>query len=526
MRKHLRALHTDAFQELLKLEADEKAKRERKTFAEQKQEIRQISMKHYIASTGAIGATAWKADDLRTKAGHLAILRYLARDSRPLSTVDQPGFWGLISHFQPCYPIATRPTIRKMIGPEAKRIKGHVKAELENIENVSFTTDIWTDSTTNQSFISLSAHWINGQWQRRDYVLGCEHFPDSHTGENIAKMLKGMLEKWDIAVGESGRCHIIVRDGAANMRKGCNQVPAESLHCTIHLLQLVVKDGLFAQKKPQRVISKCKALVSFLSHSSRATEAFRAKQVEVYEIQMSYAKQLVKDVETRWNSTYLMLFRIQHLKQALEPFMNEEALLPPNQSSWTQQQCLEPTDWVFIEAMLRLLEPFFRYTEIMSSNKISLAQVLVIIQTLEVELEGVSGTYVLRMKSQLLESLRKRFFSENPKETTGAIVEYNIQKDSRYLVTCLLNPQFRMRVFKKKSTGRLAKSKLLEALTSLAKKNDEKKKRQLEEQGLQSQSQPADATSSGFASIPPSIHPFIYLSIQPSIQSLSKCTSI
>ena len=143
------------------------------------------------------------------------------------------------------------------------------------------------------------------------------HFPESHTAENIAEKINSILEKWGLE--DSDRQNAIVRDGAANMRSGCNMIPMTNFHCAIHLLQLSVDDGLLKQTMPAKVIAKCRALCSFLSASARATEAFRRKQVEVYGIVISMAKQLVQDIVTRWNSTYLMLLRIQTLRDALVP---------------------------------------------------------------------------------------------------------------------------------------------------------------------------------------------------------------
>ena len=191
---------------------------------------------------------------------------------------------------------------------------------------VAFTTDIWTDATTRESFISVTCHWINKFWQRRDFVLNCSHFPAKHTACNI------------------------VRDGASNMRAGCDEVPVDSVHCLIHLLQLVVKDAVLSQDLPARIVRKCRVLCTFVHNSARATAALRRKQVEVMGVVISQAKQLVGDVKTRWNSTYLMLLRIQTLRPALEQFMLDEAELPSTTSSWSHSKCLESNEW----AMIRL----------------------------------------------------------------------------------------------------------------------------------------------------------------------------
>jgi hypothetical protein len=210
-----------------------------------------------------------------------------------------------------------------------------------------------------------------------------------------------------------------------------------SAHCAIHLLQLVVKEGVFAQRMGELLIKKCKSLVAFLSHSSRATEAFREKQAEISGLAKPFSKQLVKDVDTRWNSTYLMMKRILSLRVPLEAFLDDKADVP---GSACDVQ-FTPNDWGIMTSMMNILEPFFNVTELLSHNKICIAQVLVIIQTLELELVDCNPRYVGVIKSTLLTSLRTRFFSEDPRDKPP--VSYNVRSNPLYTVSTLLNPHIR-----------------------------------------------------------------------------------
>ena len=164
------------------------------------------------------------------------------RRIKPLATVEHAEFWELLSHFQPCYKLPTRPYFKKMIEPQVVEMMAKLKDYMKDSWMVAFTTDIWTDATTRESFISVTCHWINKFWQRRDFVLNCSHFPAKHTACNIAEKLQESFQQWDIATNEIGldKKSIVVRDGASNMRAGCDEVPVDSVHCLIHLLQLVV----------------------------------------------------------------------------------------------------------------------------------------------------------------------------------------------------------------------------------------------------------------------------------------------
>lgn len=46
------------------------------------------------------------------------------------------------------------------------------------------------------------------------YTISVKHFPQSHTGCNIADILNDILQEWSI---EKEKVHTILRDNAANM---------------------------------------------------------------------------------------------------------------------------------------------------------------------------------------------------------------------------------------------------------------------------------------------------------------------
>ena len=104
---------------------------------------------------------------------------------------------------------------------------------LENSSNFSFTTDIWTNSKTNTSYLSLTAHWLNESFVYIHRVLHCREIEGRHTGLNISANIKDMLQNWRI---NHNQVHLIVRDNAYNMRLGMVLSNIASIHCFIHTL--------------------------------------------------------------------------------------------------------------------------------------------------------------------------------------------------------------------------------------------------------------------------------------------------
>ena len=167
----------------------------------------------------------------------------------------------------------------------------------------------------------------------------------------------------------------------------------------------------------------------------------------------SNAKQLIGDVATRWNSTYIMLGRILELKESLKEFLTKAAQSDP---VWGRERNITPDEWEIIRNAVTQLKPFFKYTEIMSANKVSIGMTIFIIQCIkgEVESNHPDGD-LLPLKPELLKHLEMRFFGG---DVASRKVWYNILTDPRFTIPCLLHPLMKTKVFKKKSQRIQARS--------------------------------------------------------------------
>jgi hypothetical protein len=52
---------------------------------------------------------------------------------------------------------------------------------LAAVQYISFTTDEWSTSQCTDSLLSVTAHWIDGQWQRRSAVVAASPVEGSRT---------------------------------------------------------------------------------------------------------------------------------------------------------------------------------------------------------------------------------------------------------------------------------------------------------------------------------------------------------
>ena len=128
------------------------------------------------------------------------------------------------------YTVSSRPQITAT-GPRIyTELKETQVTELCS-QNISFTVDIWSSRAT-QGYITLTLHWVGGEWQLQNKV--------SFTAKNIANHLAQGFANINVTV---------VHNNASIMTTAINSMSWESLPCVTHTLQLVVKKVLEVSKQ-------------------------------------------------------------------------------------------------------------------------------------------------------------------------------------------------------------------------------------------------------------------------------------
>ena len=91
-------------------------------------------------------------------------------------------------------------------------------------------------------------------------------------------MTTKMLDSWAI---EKTRLHVVVRDNAANMVAGIQKAELSAIGCTIHTLQLVIKDCIMTQRVVNNILARCRRIVGHFKHSHLAVERLRSIQKQL-----------------------------------------------------------------------------------------------------------------------------------------------------------------------------------------------------------------------------------------------------
>ncbi|KAJ8969216.1 hypothetical protein NQ317_015266 [Molorchus minor] len=154
---------------------------------------------------------------------------------------------------------------------------------------------------------SITAHYINNNWTLSSHLLECVKYRESHTGENLSKLLKDSAQEWGI----ENNITAITTDNASNIVKAIKLCNWRHIPCFAHTINLIVQSGINCLKN--NILCKVKSIVEYFKRSSSALNRLREMQEQM---KLPNLK-LKQDVPTRWNFTYEMLKRILEIKEAV-----------------------------------------------------------------------------------------------------------------------------------------------------------------------------------------------------------------
>ena len=352
------------------------------------------------------------SDTTRAKAITQKVLGVIVKDSKPFTIVTDEGFTELLEYFEPRYEIPSRKHMAETALPELyNKVSSLLVEKLKEVKHMSLTTDIWSSDVCPMALISLTVHWLSAEnYAFNSAVLNVKHCPGSHTALLIPDTMRGMLADWKIPLE---KVHVVLRDNASNMRKGMSEVPVKSLGCLAHTLQLVVNEGLLAQRSISDALANGRRIVTHFKHSTVSMDHLEKIQEDMNQP----TKRLQQDVKTRWNSSLYMIKSLLEQKRVLCAFDADHGL----------PATLSANEWSLLDKTARVLEPFEEITQIISAADSTAADVIPAISVLKLGLsqETSADSGIKTMKRTLLEAVNRRFSSteDEPLYSVATLVD-------------------------------------------------------------------------------------------------------
>ena len=291
------------------------------------------------------------------------------------------------------------------------KVACRVRQLLSQVDWISVTTDGWTNPSKSCSLLSLTAHFLQ-QCTRQKVILAAMVLEEDHTGAYLASRLNDAKEIWKL----DGKIHMGIRDNAANMVCAMRSANMDDFGCMAHTLQLVLHDALFSQTTVENIVKKSRKIVTHFKHSEQASR-------HLADFQWSCdipTHKLIQDVETRWNSTFLMLQRISEQRKALSLYSVEHGGIV----------MLTKSDLELVDRVITILKPFYDATLEISRDDACISVVIPIVSLLHAKLRATAEDVgLLQMKAALRDAMNRRFGT--------------VKTESNSIAATLLDPRFK-----------------------------------------------------------------------------------
>ena len=129
-----------------------------------------------------------------------------------------------------------------------------------------------------QSYLSLTIHFIDQQWNLNSFCLDTVPIFSDHTGQNIVDSISDILSNWGLST--SGLVATTTDNGSNFVAAFRNVLEWPRISCFGHNLDLAIKKSLKIDQI-QQAKARCHSLVSISSRSWKKSRDLRQKQLEL-----------------------------------------------------------------------------------------------------------------------------------------------------------------------------------------------------------------------------------------------------
>lgn len=281
------------------------------------------------------------------------MVKFLASSGSPFSLIEDSYFRYITgTNF-------SRKTASMKSRELAQKNKQELVTRLRSVKYVSLTMDIWT-SIAVRPYLCCTIHYVGPDCNIRGELLHFNSIDPPHTGSNIREKVEAVIDFFDI--GDS--IVAITADGAQNedsairqlnsLRLARNTHEIRRIFCVAHLINNVVRYGL---EELDTAIEKVRAITFEIKNSARLTFKLKKAQKDAGQKPLG----VIKDVVTRWNSTFMMIERYIKLEYYLEDLVMNDVKLAENM--------LLDTETMQLRHSVELLRPFKVATDFFSCSQ-------------------------------------------------------------------------------------------------------------------------------------------------------------
>jgi len=295
------------------------------------------------------------------------LVKMIVRHDLPFSLVEYEGVKDVHMYLNPDVEDVTRSTCQADMFNLYQKGKSRVMDILSLCPGrICLTSNFW-DSMTGDSYMCISANFIDKDWRLQTFVLCFSSLSPPRQGPLICEKFSKLLgeDGWNI---EHKLMAITLDNVASNdtfidtymiklVSQGALLLNGRffRMRCVAHVTNLIVKECL---EELHGVIQKVRDSVKYVKGSParlmKFKDAARDKRIPC-------VRELKHDMVTRWNSTYLMLESALFYKGAFSHL----AVIDEHYAPY----CPLPDEWKKIEVFCKFFKLYYYLTSLFSGDK-------------------------------------------------------------------------------------------------------------------------------------------------------------
>ncbi|KAF7812050.1 zinc finger BED domain-containing protein RICESLEEPER 2-like [Senna tora] len=186
------------------------------------------------------------------------------------------------------------------------------EAPNENPSRIAITTDMWTSSNQNKGYMSITAHFIDDNWQLQSRLVRFIYVPAPHNAEVLCNVLVECLLDWNL----------------------------DRKISTLTLDNCTTNDAMDGLSTIYDSIEKIRQSVAYWVATPKREEKF---EETCRQLGKTYSRKLTLDCKTRWTSTYLMLASALPYEEVFKRLKQRESQYKclPSDEDWTMASEIE-----------------------------------------------------------------------------------------------------------------------------------------------------------------------------------------
>jgi hypothetical protein len=128
-----------------------------------------------------------------------AVVEWVIGDAQPFRTVEQLQFITMIHVFDSRYQVPDKKTLKTSVTDYFGEKRQNIQQDLNAIPGkLSLTADMWTSTFNNDAYLGLTIHYVDSEWNLRNFLLDIIPFTTRHTGINMANSIKAVLTEFQL----------------------------------------------------------------------------------------------------------------------------------------------------------------------------------------------------------------------------------------------------------------------------------------------------------------------------------------